>query len=95
MARRDPLVCVVVASTGSLLPRNKAITWKGTCVVHDDRGTLVWFYRELPDALYGTESTMAGRYDDDLVRTPTGWRISHRRLVATWADGNPRVVRGG
>ena len=28
--RRDPRVCVVVTSTGSPLPRNKAITWKGT-----------------------------------------------------------------
>ncbi|MEI7992526.1 MAG: hypothetical protein WCH93_08845 [Actinomycetota bacterium] len=60
--RRDPRVCVVVTSTGSPLPRNKAITWKGTCVVHDDRGTLVWFYRELSDALYGTGSTMADRF---------------------------------
>ena len=32
--RRDPRVCVVVTSTGSPLPRNKAITWKGTCTVH-------------------------------------------------------------
>ena len=36
--RRDPRVCVVVTSTGSPLPRNKAVTWKGTCTVHDDRG---------------------------------------------------------
>lgn len=28
--RRDPRVCVVVTSTGLPLPRNKAITWKGT-----------------------------------------------------------------
>ena len=34
--RRDPRVCIVVTSTGSPLPRNKAITWKGTCKVHDD-----------------------------------------------------------
>ena len=35
--RRDPRVCVVVTSTGSPLPRNKAVTWKGTCTIHDDR----------------------------------------------------------
>ena len=36
--RRDPRVCIVVTSTGSPLPRNKAVTWKGTCTLHDDRG---------------------------------------------------------
>lgn len=43
----------------------------------------------------GRNYIVAGRYEDDLVRTPTGWRIAHRRLVVMWTDGNPRVVRGG
>ena len=60
--RRDPRVCIVVTSTGSPLPRNKAITWKGTCTVHDDRETLEWFYRELADALYGEHRTMADAF---------------------------------
>jgi general stress protein 26 len=42
--RRDPRVCVVVTSTGSDLPRNKTVTYKGTCTVHDDRATKDWFY---------------------------------------------------
>ena len=50
--RRDPRVCVVVTSTGSPLPRNKAITWKGTCTVHEDPATLQWFYPRLAAALY-------------------------------------------
>jgi len=37
---------------------------------------------------------VAGRYEDELVRTPDGWRIAHRRLVIQWRDGNPAVVRG-
>ena len=49
--RRDPRVCVVVTSTGSPLPRNKAVTWKGTCTVHEDGAVKDWFYGELATAL--------------------------------------------
>ena len=49
--RRDPRVCIVVTSTGSPLARNKAITWKGLCTIHDDRETKDWFYPELSAAL--------------------------------------------
>ena len=58
--RRDPRVCIVVTSTGSPLPRNKAITWKGTCTVHDDAQTKAWFYPEFAAALYpGNEAGQA------------------------------------
>ena len=58
--RRDPRVCIVVTSTGSPLPRNKAITWKGTCTVHDDAQTKAWFYPEFAAALYpGDEAGQA------------------------------------
>jgi general stress protein 26 len=53
--RRDPRVCIVVTSTGSPLPRNKAVTWKGTCTVHDDRAVKAWFYPELAEALFGPD----------------------------------------
>jgi 3-phenylpropionate/cinnamic acid dioxygenase small subunit len=36
---------------------------------------------------------LAGRYEDELVRTPEGWRISFRRLVVVWSEGNVDVVR--
>jgi general stress protein 26 len=49
--RKDPRVCIVVTSTGSPLPRNQTITWKGTCTVHDDQATKDWFYPELANAL--------------------------------------------
>ena len=49
--RRDPRVCIVVTSTGSPMPRNKAITWKGTCIIHDDQVTKDWFYPALAAAL--------------------------------------------
>ena len=43
----------------------------------------------------GPNYIVAGRYDDDLVRTPAGWRIRRRVLVVTWTDGNLAVVRPG
>lgn len=49
--RRDPRVSIVVTSTGSPLPRNKTVTWKGTCSLHDDRATKDWFYPELSKAI--------------------------------------------
>jgi hypothetical protein len=36
---------------------------------------------------------IAGRYEDELVRTADGWRVSFRRLVVVWTDGNLAVVR--
>ena len=52
--RRDPRVCIVVTSTGSPLPRNKAVTWKGLCKVLDnDAETKRWFYPALASALRG------------------------------------------
>ena len=53
--KRDPRVCIVVTSTGSRMARNKTVTYKGTCTVHDDQETKDWFYPELANAI---------RYDD-------------------------------
>ena len=36
---------------------------------------------------------IAGRYEDELSRTSDGWRITFRRLVEVWTDGNIDVVR--
>ena len=52
-------MCVVVTSTGSPIPRNKAITWKGRCTVHDDAETKAWFYPELARALQPDEARAA------------------------------------
>jgi len=42
----------------------------------------------------GPNFIIAGRYEDQLTRTSEGWRISFRRLVVMWTDGNPAVSRG-
>ena len=49
--RRDPRVCVVVSSTGSSVPRNKTVTYKGTCTLLDDQETKDWFYPALSAAI--------------------------------------------
>jgi len=36
---------------------------------------------------------VAGRYEDELVRTARGWRIKHRTLAVMWTQGNVDVVR--
>jgi 3-phenylpropionate/cinnamic acid dioxygenase small subunit len=33
----------------------------------------------------------AGTYYDRLIRSPLGWRITHRRLEVTWTDGNAGI----
>jgi ketosteroid isomerase-like protein len=33
-----------------------------------------------------------GRYEDRLRRTPDGWRITHRRIVSVWSEGNRAVI---
>jgi hypothetical protein len=43
-------------------------------------------------AVGGPNYIVAGRYEDQLVRTDDGWRIVHRRLVVMWTEGNVSVV---
>ena len=50
------LASIVVTSTGSPLPKNKTVTWKGMCTVHDSSAPenaelKAWFYTELSAAL--------------------------------------------
>jgi hypothetical protein len=40
----------------------------------------------------GARYTLGCTYHDEFVRTPDGWRIAHRRLEVTWADGEPGVL---
>lgn len=53
-------------------------------------------YLHAQHTLRGTEGgdnfVMAGRYEDELVRTPKGWRISFRKLTIDWTEGNPAVT---
>lgn len=40
----------------------------------------------------GDNYWIAGYYDDKLVRTPGGWRITFRLMQGTWRHGNPGVL---
>ena len=44
--RRFPRASVCVTSTGTPLGGGKTVSYKGTCIVHDDRETKDWFYPE-------------------------------------------------
>ncbi|WP_051062989.1 nuclear transport factor 2 family protein [Ilumatobacter nonamiensis] len=46
--------------------------------------------RELPEG--SPNLIIAGRYEDEVVRTSAGWRIAHRTLVVMWTEGNPAVT---
>ena len=45
-----------------------------------------------PGLAAGDTFILAGTYEDALARTSEGWRIRHRKLVATWQEGNPAVL---
>jgi SnoaL-like domain len=40
----------------------------------------------------GDNLVIGGVYEDRLIRTESGWRISHRVMRQTWIEGNPAVV---
>ena len=42
----------------------------------------------------GDLHVIAGRYTDQVTRTPDGWRFTRRRLETWWTDGNPAVIGG-
>ena len=39
----------------------------------------------------GEHFEMGGRYDDELLRTPDGWRFTSRTISILWSDGNRKV----
>ena len=49
--RRDPRVSIAVTSKGSGIPVSRSLTYKGTCILHDDRETLDWFVPEFSAAM--------------------------------------------
>ena len=41
----------------------------------------------------GDNYIVGGFYDDRVIRTDDGWRISHRLMQQTWTSGNPNVTK--
>ena len=65
-------------STGSSLGGGKTVTYKGTCVIHDDRATKDWFYPEFARHLRG--DTEAARVFQQFLDSP------HRVIIETEAN---------
>lgn len=53
-------------------------------------------YLQAQHVLHGTEGgelwMVAGKYEDDVVRTAEGWRIKRRILSRIWTSGNANVA---
>jgi hypothetical protein len=69
----------------------------GTSVVeiseHEARARTYFVAQHVKNALAPhTTLLVGGWYDDELVRCEVGWRISYRRGVAVWVEGNPQVL---
>lgn len=60
--RRDPRVSVAVSSKGSGIPVSRSLTYKGTCVLHDDRETLDWFVPEFSTAMRPDDAAQAAAF---------------------------------
>lgn len=49
--RRDPRVSVAISSKGTAIGVSRSLTYKGTCVLHDDAETRRWFVPEFSAAM--------------------------------------------
>jgi general stress protein 26 len=49
--RRFPRASLCLNSSGTRLGGGKTVTYKGTCLIHDDRDTKDWFYRDFANSL--------------------------------------------
>lgn len=49
--RRDPRVSVAISSKGTDIGVSRSLTYRGTCVLHDDADTLRWFVPEFSAAM--------------------------------------------
>ncbi len=48
-------------------------------------------HQRMDGTLGGDHFSLGARYDDELVRTDDGWRITRRTLTLLWAEGNATV----
>jgi hypothetical protein len=67
--RRDPRVSIAISSKGSGIDARQSLTYKGTCIVHDDAETLDWFIPEFSRAMRPDSPAAATSFGDHL-RSP-------------------------
>jgi general stress protein 26 len=64
--RRFPRASLCINSTGSRMGGGKTVTYKGSCVVHDDRQTKDWFYPEFSHSLRADDDRAANAFQSFL-----------------------------
>ena len=60
--RRDPRVSIALNSKGSGIDVSKSLTYKGSCVVHEDEETKAWFYPLFAARLRPDDETKAASF---------------------------------
>jgi 3-phenylpropionate/cinnamic acid dioxygenase small subunit len=63
--------------------------------IEGDRATTTCYLHAqhyLEETKGGDTYTVGGTYEDEIIRTSNGWKIKHRKLIATWVEGNPDLV---
>jgi general stress protein 26 len=78
--KRDPRVVVVITSTGTKMGAGKAVTYKGTAIVHDDDETKAWFYPALAERLMS-------RWGEERVKEFAQMLDSPRRVIIEIVPG--------
>lgn len=67
--RRDPRVSIAISSKGADISARRSLTYKGTCIVHDDQATLDWFVADFSRAMRPDNQAAAEAFADHL-RSP-------------------------
>ncbi len=94
--RFEGLEAIVAKCASSLEPLDGAQHFNGThwAQVDGDKAIAGCYFKAtkyIADVPGGDTFTVHGKYIDQMVRTPEGWRIAHRLLEPTFVDGNPEV----
>ena len=97
LGERTGVEGIIEVIAGALTPLDGSQHLVGSHVVHVDGDTATcrcYLHGQhiRHDADGGPHLVVALTYDDELVRTPAGWRIARRRLLPSWRSGNPAVV---
>jgi hypothetical protein len=91
-----PAIKARVSSALGMLDDSQHMVTNHQVEVEGDRATCRCYFQAQhvrKAAIGGPNLIIAGRYEDELVRTSAGWRIHHRVLTVMWRDGNLAVVR--
>lgn len=93
-ANRDEIVATCRDALSGLTCSQHIVT-NFTATVDGDRATSRCYLHaqhHYAQAIGDPNFIVAGSYDDELVRTEAGWRITHRHLKPIWVDGNAGLM---